>query len=165
MARTPVAGEVWEIRGTLGTHRRFGRQVHVATAILKQPSGRLIISVLARNPAFPGIRQARAKRLYEELGEGLYAALDAGDIKCLSSVIGNNLARVAIDGWRTMSAGSRAFAWLDRHGVPYSLAGRLMDVYGAELVEKLEDNPISAPRLSALVTGRPNRASGGGRRR
>lgn len=149
MARAPVTGEVWEIGGTLRTHPKYGRQVYVAAAFLKRPSGRVIVSVLANYPAFPGIGMARARKLYEALGGDLYTALDERDVDRISGVVGSELARVLIDGWEQLTADAKTYEWLDRHGVPYGIARKLADIYGTEVAEKLEDNPY---RLLAFLS-------------
>ncbi|MGE0768927.1 MAG: AAA family ATPase [Hyphomicrobiaceae bacterium] len=149
MCRPPVAGEVWEIGGTFRQHPRFGQQVHVAAAQLKRPSGRVIVSVLAKNPAFPGIGLARARKLYDELGDTLYEALDAGDVERLGVIIGSSLAYVVVEGWSQLAADAKTYEWLDRNGLPYGLARKLADIYGSEVAVKLENNPY---RLLAFMS-------------
>lgn len=157
MTRAPVAGEVWEIGGTFRTHPRYGQQVHVAAALLKRPSGRVIVSVLAKNPAFPGIGLARARKLYDELGDDFYEALDAGDADRIGAIIGSSLARVIVEGWNELAAEAKIYEWLDCHGLPYGLARKLVDIYGAGVVEKLQDNPY---RLLAFLSWKKTDAVG-----
>jgi exodeoxyribonuclease V alpha subunit len=149
MARPPVAGEVWEIGGTVRMHPKYGRQVYVAAARLKRPSGRVIVSVLAKSPAFAGIGMARARKLYEELGGELYDALDDGDVERIARVIGGELARVVVEGWSQLSADAKSYQWLDRQGLPSRLARKLADIYGTEVAEKLDENPY---RLLAFLS-------------
>jgi exodeoxyribonuclease V alpha subunit len=141
MPRAPLPGEVWHIGGTIRRHPVHGKQVYADTATLQRPSGRLIVDALARSRAFPGIGPNRARLLWETFGEELIQALDAGEHGRLAAVIGDPLAKVLVDGWKTMAVEAALYSWLDRHGLSPRLARRLIDVYGTEVIPKVEENP------------------------
>lgn len=141
MPRAPIPGETWNITGVQRRHPEYGLQVEAQSASLQRPSGRLVITMITKSSNFPGIGEAKARHLWERFGEELYRLLDAGDPEPFVEVIGEPLSRVLVDGWEQLSIETEVYAWLDRHGAPYWLAGKLIAVYGHEVVEKLNDNP------------------------
>jgi exodeoxyribonuclease V alpha subunit len=151
MPRPPVAGEVWEIEGTIRRHPDFGEQVGVKRAVLQKPSGRLIIQTIAASKAFPGIGERKTKALWDAFGERLYELLSVGSPEPFKEVLGPDLARVLIDGWKALETEAAVFQWLDLHGVPVWLAKKLLAIYGREVTSKLEENPY---RLLAFTSWR-----------
>jgi len=148
MGRPPIVGEVWDVDGVIRQHPVHGPQVVARSAILRKPSGRLIIQAL-RSPNFPGIGIARANDLWEAFGEGIYGLLASGAYEPFEGILGPALARVLVKGWETVEVESAAYQWLDVHGIPVRLAKKLLQIYGAELREKLEENPY---RLLAFIS-------------
>lgn len=141
MPLPPVTGEVWSITGRLQRHPQYGPQVIANVAQRERPSGRVIIHHLEKSPAFPGIGRARAKALWEAFGSRLYELLDNGAIIELAELVGDDLARVLIDGWATEKALGPVLRWLDHHGFPIWLARKLIAIWGAAAEEKLNENP------------------------
>lgn len=150
MPRSPVRGEIWEVNASKQEHPKYGLQYVAKTAVLKRPSGRLIINTIAASPLFPDIGVKNAGKLYERFGERLYDMLDAGDpepfVKPLKS---DHLASVLVYGWQELAIEAKVYKWLDRFGAPVWLARKIIDLYGSQAIEKLEENPY---RLMA-VTG------------
>lgn len=141
MPRAPIPGESWNIEGVQQRHPEYGVQVEARKASLQRPSGRLVVAMITRSPNFPGIGETKAKALWERFGESLYNLLDAGLPEPFRELIGDQLACVLLEGWALMAVESAVYAWLDRRGAPLWLARKLIDIYGSEVVEKLEDNP------------------------
>lgn len=140
MPRAPISGETWNIEGVQQRHPDYGVQVEAQKASLQRPSGRLIITMIAKSSNFPGIGETKARQLWGKYGEELYQLLDSGQLEPFAEIIGDQLAQILVDGWAQMSIETTVFAWLDRHGSPLWLARKLIDIYGHEVVEKLEEN-------------------------
>lgn len=152
MPRAPISGEVWQIEGVQRQHPEYGLQVMVQKALLQRPSGRLIIATIAKSGNFPGIGDTRARQLWDRFGEDLYPLLDAGQPEPFVEVIGEHLAQVLVEGWELIAIESAVYAWLDRHGAPLWLTRKLIDIYGHEVVEKLEENPYRLLAFTNWVT-------------
>ena len=157
MPREPVPGEVWEISGVIRSHPKHGPQVDAATATLLRPSGRLIISAIARNPLFPGIGPKKTQQLWDRFGEDIYTLLDSADPVPFAEIIGDELAQILVEGWAEIGAEIAVYEWLDRHGVNPGLARSIATIYSADAIEKLEENPYrllafsSWPHVDALA--------------
>lgn len=142
MPRPPIVGEVWKIEGAVQDHAKFGRQIVTKKASLQRPSGRLIISTIARSRAFPGIGEKYADFLWRRFGEDLYSMLDAGDPTPFEEALrSTRLARVLLDGWKELSSLAETYQWLDRHGASVWLANKILTIYQDDIVNKLERNP------------------------
>jgi exodeoxyribonuclease V alpha subunit len=145
MPRSPVRGEAWEIAGMQRRHPLYGPQVHVTSAALLRPSGRLIVDIL-RGPRFPGIGDVTARTLWEAMGESLYDVLDAGDTLALQAILGDSersraQVKTLLEVWPEVVAEPQVIRWLDRHGVTPRLARKLLDCYGPQTEAKLNENP------------------------
>jgi len=141
MPRLPVGGEIWDINGGVRNDPTYGPQVVVDKAILRKPSGRIIVRLIAGSKLFPGIGEKGAANLWEKLGERLYDHLAAGDPGAFVEYIGQALSKVLISGWQKLDAEVETYRWLDVHGLPIGLARTLLKVYRNEVVAKLEENP------------------------
>lgn len=129
VGRTPAPGEAWNLGGKWEVHPKHGRQVQVSRALLIRPCGRLLVDVLSRGAGFPGIGVARARGLWDALGETIYPLLDEGDPEPFRELLGAALADVLVEGWRAMRIETGTVQWLDRHGFPSALARKLIDLY------------------------------------
>lgn len=151
MPRPPIDGEVWMIDGFIRNDRKYGLQVHARTASLQLPSGRLITRTIANSLLFPGIGRKTAEKLWEAHRVDLYRLLNEGSAQQLAATIGEDLADVLLRGWREMALDAEVFAWLDRHGLPAWLAKKLIDIYGEDVIDLIEDNPY---RIMAFTSWR-----------
>jgi len=149
MPRPPFSGEVWEIDGKPAMHSQYGMQIHLSKAILKKPSGRLIIRTLSESELFPGIGKATATGLYERYQEDIYTMLGAYDPVLFEEALGPTLAKELVSGWQQLAIDAEVFQWLDRYGFPVHLSRKLIDLYGDDTIAKLEENPY---RLMAFTS-------------
>lgn len=140
MPRAPLPGEIWTIDGTIRTHPCFGRQVVASRALLARPSGRMILGFL-KGPACPGIGVAKARALWEALGEDIYDALGDPTDTRIANKIGEELARSAQSSWQSHIAEVEAWRWCDAHGLPVRLSRRLSAIYGFDLADRMAENP------------------------
>lgn len=151
MPRPPIDGEVWMIDGFIRNDRKYGPQVHARTASLQLPSGRLITRTIANSYLFPGIGRKTAEKLWKAHRADLYRLLNEGSSQQLAVTIGEGLADILLRGWKEMAFDAEVFAWLDRHSLPVWLAKKLIDIYGENVIDLLEDNPY---RIMAFTSWR-----------
>lgn len=135
LAGKPVPTE-YEVDGFRVVEHRL-----IATdAELLRPSGEHIVQLLATSPAFPGIGEVKARRLWERLGESLYESLDEADADTLTGVVGAELAQVLLAGW-CQYGDAAALRWFQRVGLSLRLSRKLLDVYGGEALVAVETDP------------------------
>lgn len=156
LPRPPVVGEAWQISGVVRRHPKYGPQVHVETAALVRPSGRLIQGLLA-GPRFPGIGPVTAHLLWEHHGEALYQVLDSGDVSAILAALGDSSrareqAEVLVSVWPEVAAEPTVLAWLDRHGFPPRLAHKVVGCFGAQAIAKLEQDPYRLIAFAPWLT-------------
>ena len=149
MPRPPIPGETWRVEGVQRRHPDYGIQVEAQKASLQRPSGRLVITMIAKSLVFPGIGEAKARQLWETFGERLYSLLDEGTPLPFVELLGDQLAQTLVEGWEIVATEAAVYGWLDRHGAPLWLARKLIVIYGHDVVPKLEDNPY---RLLAFTS-------------
>ena len=126
----------YEVDGYRMVEHRF-----VASAAdLLRPSGEHIVQLLSTSPAFPGIGEVKARRLWEDLGEELYDSLDNADHETLSTLVGYELADVLINGWREYE-NADVLRWFQRVGLDLRLSRKLLAAYGGKVLEALEIDP------------------------
>lgn len=143
----PRAGQIWRVVGSCHD-RQYARghfeisevQVVARSAVLERPSGDHIIQFMAKSKDFPGVGEVAAGQLWEAFGEELYEVLNEEDEAAVAGVVGSELAQAVIEGWRLFGA-SDALEWLHRSGFDVHISRALLDVYGRESRQKLEDDP------------------------
>jgi exodeoxyribonuclease V alpha subunit len=140
-------GQWWRVEGPavavdyeVDGFRVAEHRITVSDAELLRPSGEHIVQLLSTNPAFPGIGEVKARRLWEQLGEALYDSLDASDLDTLAGVVGAELAQVLLEGWRQYGDAT-ALRWFQKVGLNLRLSRKLLDVYGGDALAAIEADP------------------------
>ncbi|GLH68230.1 AAA family ATPase [Geothrix edaphica] len=141
ISRPPRPGEFWRVQGENRTHPKWGLQLEATLAIPMVPEGEHLRRFLARNRAFQGVGDVRAKMLWEKFGKGLIALLDAKDALSLAEVIGEEVAGTLVQAWEEARAEARVVEWLDQKGFPVRLAAKVVKLWGALAPEKIQENP------------------------
>lgn len=140
-------GQWWRLEGkpvptefTVDGYRVVEHRFVAKDAELLRPSGEHIVQLLSTSPAFPGIGEVKARRLWERLGESLYESLDLADANTLAGVVGPELAQVLLTGWRQYGDAA-ALRWFQRVGLSLRLSRKLLDVYRGEALAAIQADP------------------------
>ncbi|MDE3245116.1 MAG: AAA family ATPase [Acidobacteriota bacterium] len=139
--RPPGQGEQWTVAGSTRHHPKYGAQIHAERATPLRPQGELLRRFLAQSKAFQGIGDARARKLWDQFGENLYALLDGKEIGPLGEVLGADLAASLVEAWRECQSEGEVVRWLEQHGFPATLATKVMRLWGVDAPRKIADNP------------------------
>ncbi len=115
-------------------------QIEATSAVLMLPSGEHIVTFMADNPAFEGIGQVKARKLWESFGARLYEILDSADIDALAEVLAPEIASRVISAWAQFGD-SRTLQWLQAQGFDLSLGRKVLKFFGPETAEKIEEDP------------------------
>ena len=139
--RPPNVGETLAIEGTTQVHPHFGLQFKADKVTPVRPQGELLQRFLARNKAFQGVGEIRARKLWEAFGEGLYGLLDGKELPPLAGVLGENQAKSLLEAWEENQAEGQVVRWLEAHGFKAPLAVKVMRLWGTEAPQKIQENP------------------------
>lgn len=115
-------------------------QIDASSAALLRPSGEHIVAFMADSPAFEGIGQVKARKLWEAFGESLYHHLDAGNVAELAKILKPDSAAQVIAAW-AQHGDSRTLQWLQAQGLDLALGRKVLQFFGAETAQKLEEDP------------------------
>jgi exodeoxyribonuclease V alpha subunit len=115
-------------------------QIEASSAILLRPSGEHIVAFIAECPAFEGIGQVKARKLWDVFGNRLYDILDSGDVVALASLLTPESAAQMVLAW-TKYGDSRTLQWLHDQGFGVALGRKLIQFFGTETALKLEEDP------------------------
>jgi len=149
------AGQWWRVTG-IASQRNFEvngyhlteTQIEASTATMERPSGEHIVSFIAEDPSFAGIGYVKARKMWETFGDELYAILDEGDASRLSGVLSIDTARQVVDTW-AQQGDSRTLQWLQAQGFDVSIGRKVMQFFGPDTEEKLEEDPYRLLSFSA----------------
>lgn len=140
-------GQWWRVSGAFEdvSFDVDGWQVHErrlqATKLeLLRPSGEHIVQLLARSPAFPGIGEVKARKLWDSLGSELYDALETRDHARLAEYIGADLATVLLDGWTTYGDADAVTAF-QRMGLDLSVSQKVLAAYRTDALDSITQDP------------------------
>jgi len=159
-----VNGETQTLQGELATHvekgarfsaigqwyddRKYGRQFRFASLEVEPPSGN--DEVIARLKTYPGIGQATAERIVEQLGDRTWETLDTnpGTLRHIPGIGPKALAKIKEHHARQGGPLGKVRTRLITVGAPQSLARHIYDAYGDRALEMLDDYPY---RVAAKV--------------
>jgi exodeoxyribonuclease V alpha subunit len=154
-----MEGQWWRLRGepsvksfiNAGGFQMTEEHLEVATegATLELPDGAHIVDFLARNRRFEGVGRVTAQKLWEQFKDGLVGVLDQGDHEALTGVVTSAKARMVIEAWK-LEGLSKTLQWLQSNGIELAIGRKIIGYYGAEAVDKIEENPY---RLLSFAAG------------
>lgn len=140
-------GQWWKVAGEpsrrlldVNGYQVAETQIEASSAVLLRPSGEHIVSFMADSQAFEGIGQVKARKLWETFGERLYEHLDCGNVAELSKVLTPASATQVVGAWAE-HGDSRTLQWLQAQGFDLQIGRKVMQFFGPETAEKLEEDP------------------------
>lgn len=140
-------GQWWKVAGELSKRvlevngfQVAETQIEASSAVLLRPSGEHIIAFMADSPAFEGIGQVKARKLWEAFGERLYEQLDAGNVAELATVLTPESATQVVAAW-AQYGDSRTLQWLQAQGFDLALGRKVLQFFGPDTAQKLEEDP------------------------
>jgi exodeoxyribonuclease V alpha subunit len=148
LAKTTVQpGQWWKVSGEavervldVNGYKVAEWQIEASKAVLTRPSGEHIVSFIADSPAFEGIGQVKARKLWDTLGTQLYVALDAADVDSLAKVLTPESALQVVEAW-AQYGDSRTLQWLQAEGIDLEIGRKVLQFFGRETPEKLQEDP------------------------
>jgi exodeoxyribonuclease V alpha subunit len=135
-----VAGETSKRLLEVNGYQVAETQIDASSAVLLRPSGEHIIAFMADSPAFEGIGQVKARKLWEAFGETLYNHLDARNAAELAKVLTQDSAAQVVAAW-AQHGDSRTLQWLQAQGFDLALGRKVLQFFGSDTAEKLEEDP------------------------
>lgn len=152
LSRPPVTGELWQVRGFMECHPRYGEQLAADACSFLIPHGRLTVQYLSNSPHFSGIGIAKAEALYRALGNELALALTNGNIEALEAVLTPSMAQKIVGAWQARLPEAELMAFLDSYGFDLRLASRISRAWGDKAREMIELNPYFMLAFSGWAT-------------
>ncbi len=140
-------GQWWKVTGepskrllAVNGYQVAETQIDASSAVLLRPSGEHIVAFMADSPAFEGIGQVKARKLWEAFGERLYEYLDAGNVAELATVLTPDSAAQVAAAW-AQHGDSRTLQWLQAQGFDLALGRKVLQFFGPETAQRLEEDP------------------------
>tara|TARA_R110001583_G_scaffold66746_3_gene191485 strand:+ start:7137 stop:9422 length:2286 start_codon:yes stop_codon:yes gene_type:complete len=146
--QAPQTGEIWQVYGIASRIMRaipdsdlaiHDTQIEAQQAELLRPSGSQLVQWLADN--IDGIGSVKAQRLYDQLGDALYDALDAEDHYALSPLIPLEQIRLALFAKWLESGDAQTMRFVQQKRIPLPLARKVIKFHGKQTIGKLSDDP------------------------
>ncbi|NUX98836.1 AAA family ATPase [Paraburkholderia sp. JPY169] len=136
-----MRGEAWSVEGVRKIHPTYGAELVAACCRYELPRGRLIVDYLALSANFPGIGEAKARRLWDFFGDELADVLGRGDLTALCQVLTVRVARGLVEAWAERKAEAMVVEFLDTHGFEPNLATAVRRAWGNDAARMMELNP------------------------
>lgn len=140
-------GQWWRVTGepsrrllAVNGYQVAETQIDASSAVLLRPSGEHIIAFMADSPAFEGIGQVKARKLWEAFGETLYHHLDSQNVAELAKILSPDSAAQVVSAWAA-HGDSRTLQWLQAQGFDLALGRKVLQFFGPETAQKLEEDP------------------------
>ena len=140
-------GQWWKVAGersrrllVVNGYQLTETQIDASSAVLLRPSGEHIVTFIADSPAFEGVGQVKARKLWEAFGERLYEHLDVGNVAELAKILTPDSAAHVVAAW-AQHGDSRTLQWLQARGFDLALGRKVLQFFGTETALKLEEDP------------------------
>jgi exodeoxyribonuclease V alpha subunit len=143
-------GETVEVGGGWREHERFGRQFAVDAVRLREPvSDAALLGVLS---AVKHVGRFGAAYLLDQWGAEVLEVVDADPRARLLEIpgIGKRKIAAAVASWQEARALRAVRLFLDGHGVPAAVAGRVVRALGAEAIGVLTEDPYRLVELDGV---------------
>ena len=151
-----VYGEANSIRREHGTFAVSETQIEVQHIQLVRPSGSQLIQWLSDNA--PGIREVKATKLWDALGEQLYEVLDQGDHAAIQSIIGSEEVRNGLFSTWAEDGDAKTLRFVQERDIPLDLARKVIRYHKANTISSLMADPYrllsfegSWPRVDGIA--------------
>ena len=135
-------GQYFMLFGRWSFHKTFGQQFHFTRAVSARPHSRDGIARYLASGLFKGVGKATAKKIVDHFGLSTFDLLDSRpeQIRQVPG-LGKKLAGKIIKGWLEHKRSHEAQMFLLEHGIIGATAKKLINKYGASLIERLSNNP------------------------
>lgn len=134
-----VYGEASSIRREYGTFAVSETQIEVQQIQLVRPSGSQLIQWLSDNA--PGIREVKATKLWDALGEHLYEVLDHGDHAAIQSIIPSEEVRNGLFSTWAEDGDAKTLRFVQERDIPLDLARKVIRYHKANTINSLMADP------------------------
>lgn len=143
----PSVGQHWKISGDESTAKveRNGYEFTQIKIKAKQCNVTLpntdeaFIRFVAKESDFKGIGEVKARQLWQEFGEHIYAVIENTPEK-LAATLSRESIGLLSKGFRKYSL-LKYSNWFSRHGVPYTIVQLLFKKYDVGIIDKINENP------------------------
>lgn len=138
------AGDYLVMKGTWGTHKTFGRQFKIESAVQARPNTREGIIRYLSSGVFKGIGKKTSEKIVSYFGLETFKILDE-DPMALKQVpkLGkkqiNNMLRL----WQEKKDFHEKNMFLHKHGIGGALGKRILRLYGDEVINVITKNPYT----------------------
>ncbi|WP_261916797.1 AAA family ATPase, partial [Vibrio aestuarianus] len=147
----PSVGQIWKINAKTTTSKDVVRGgAELTEVFINAKSARLIVPetenlftrFIQTEPAFVGVGERIARRLWGKFGVEVYDLLEKKDIERLQCVKGvtEKVAEGLISGWECYE-NLKQIAWFDKHQIPSGIARNIIKHHKANAITAIEDDP------------------------
>lgn len=140
-------GQWWKVSGEplkrllqVNGYRVQEIQIDASRAVMARPAGEQIIAFMADNPAFEGIGNVKAHKLWQTFGEQLYEHLDDANFGALATILTSARAAQVVAAW-SQNDSSRTLHWLETNGVNLVIGRKVLQFFGPQTTQKLWEDP------------------------
>ena len=134
-----VYGEAQIIKRTYGSYTANETQIEVQDIRLVRPSGSQVIQWLADNVT--GIREVKATKLWDILGERLYKVLDDRDHHAIQAVIPSEHVRNGLFEKWAEDGDSKTLRFVQDRDIPLDLARKVIKFHKQHTIAALTEDP------------------------
>ncbi|WP_028629264.1 ATP-dependent DNA helicase [Metapseudomonas resinovorans] len=143
---TVAVGGIFEVCGEASTARRehggyavTETQLHVQDIRQVRPSGSQVIQWMADN--VPRIREVKATKLWDALGERLYEVLDQADHDAIREIVPSDEIRQGLFACWAENGDARTLRFVQDKGIPLDLARKAIKFHQRRTVDALLSDP------------------------
>ncbi|WP_299664348.1 AAA family ATPase [uncultured Psychromonas sp.] len=145
----PVTGQHWRITGEMVSRKATHGDFVIIEQHFIEPDklevtlphdGESFIRFIAKESAFKGIGEVKARELWTAFGSGIYNILGMRNTSKLSNLLTTNVIESLFDGYEKY-ANLRYATWFSDRKIPPQIQQRLFKFHQGNSIEAIKDNP------------------------
>ncbi|MBM3893726.1 ATP-dependent RecD-like DNA helicase, partial [Candidatus Dependentiae bacterium] len=135
-------GSLVSVKGTWGTHPKFGRQLEAIECVAQQPTSREGVQKYLGSGLIKGIGPAMAERLVNAFGENTLEIIDKEPDRLLRvEGIGAKRVEMIVQAWHEQKEIAQVMLFLRSKDVSATYATKIYKAYGNAAIAKMQENP------------------------
>ncbi len=135
-------GSLVTVKGTWGTHPKFGKQLEATECVAQQPTSRDGVLKYLASGLIKGIGPAFAERLVNAFGENTLDVIDKEPNRLLRvEGVGAKRLEAIVTAWQEQKEIAQVMLFLRGNDVSAAYATKIYKAYGNAAIAKMQDNP------------------------
>lgn len=140
----PVEKQMYEIKGELVYHKKYGEQVKILQVTVKLPREKTGMIAFLASGAIRGVGIEKATAIVDMFGEKTFDVIE-NQSQLLLNVkdIGEKTKDAIVEGFKSYGQGAAIYSYFQGLGLSHNIIDKIYEMYDVKAIEIFEENPYA----------------------